>query len=90
MENQRQKCFNKNHKEILATSYCLICKVYMCNKCENFHSELHQDHILTNLDKDINETFTGLCKEKEHPNKLKYFCNNHNQLCCAACISKYK
>ena len=62
----------------------------MCNKCENFHSELHQEHILTNLDKDINEIFTGFCEEKEHYNKLKYFCKNHNQLCCASCITKIK
>ena len=34
------------------------------------------------------EIFTGYCLEKNHPNKLEYFCKNHNQLCCAACISK--
>ena len=62
----------------------------MCNKCENFHSELFQNHILINLDKDTNDIFTGFCKEKEHFDKLKYFCKNHNQLCCAACITKIK
>ena len=90
MENERKKCYNKNHKEINAIFYCEICKVYLCNKCENFHSDLFQDHILINIDKDIKEVFTGLCKEKEHLNKLKYFCKNHNQLCCAACITKIK
>ena len=90
MEKQRPKCFSKNHKETSANSYCQICKVYLCNKCENFHSELHKDHILTSIDKDINEIFTGFCQEKEHFNKLQYFCKNHNQLCCAACITKIK
>ena len=90
MEKHRSKCFNKNHKEINANIYCQICKVFLCNKCENFHSELHQDHITTNIDKDINEIFTGYCKEKEHFNKLKYFCKNHNILCCASCITKIK
>ena len=44
MENQKQKCYNKNHKDINAIVYCQICKVYMCNKCENFHSDLFQNH----------------------------------------------
>ena len=90
MENQRQKCSNKNHNEINAIYYCQICKVYLCNKCENFHSELCKNHIINNLDKNQNEIFTGYCKEKDHFNKLKYYCKNHNQLCCAACITKIK
>ena len=34
--------------------------------------------------------FTGLCKEKNHPYKVEYYCKNHNQLCCIACIAKIK
>ena len=34
------------------------------------------------------EIFTGICKEKNHHIELKYFCKNHNKLCCAACIAK--
>ena len=90
MENQIQKCSNKNHNEIKEIKFCQICKVYLCNKCENFHSDLLENHIITNLDKNENEIFTGFCKEKDHFNKLKYFCKNHNQLCCAACITKIK
>ena len=90
MESQKQKCYNKNHKEVNAIVFCQICKVYMCNKCQNFHSDLFQNHNLINVDKDINEIFTGFCKEKDHFNKLKYFCKNHNQLCCAACVTKIK
>ena len=26
--------------------------------------------------------------EKNHPNRLEYFCKEHNQLCCANCIAK--
>ena len=90
MENKKPKCFHKNHREINAISYCELCKVYMCNKCEIFHNELLQNHIITNIDKDINDIFTGFCKEKDHFNKFKYFCKNHNKLCCAACITKIK
>ena len=62
----------------------------MCNKCENLHSKLFQHLNLFKLDKDINEIFTGYCKELNHNNELKFFCKNHNQLCCAECITKIK
>jgi len=84
------KCSLKDHLEIKAISFCEICKIYMCNKCENMHSNLFPHHNSYNIDKDSDEIFTGLCKEKDHLNELKFFCKNHNQLCCAACISKIK
>ena len=46
--------------------------------------------FLNNLNKDKKEIFTGFCKEQKHFNELKYFCKSHNELCCAACISKIK
>ena len=64
----------------------------MCNKCENHHSELFKNHIQFNLNsiKETEEIFTGLCTEKNHFIELKYFCKNHNKLCCAECIIKIK
>ena len=79
-----------NHDEINAVIYCQECRAYMCNKCENYHSKLFNNHHQYNLDKDINELFTGYCKEKNHCNKLEYFCINHNTLCCVSCLSKIK
>ena len=90
MENSTQKCSSEDHKEINAICYCIECKIYMCNKCENFHLKLFKLHHCYNLDKNINEIFTGFCKEKNHLEKLDYFCKNHNILCCASCISKIK
>ena len=90
MENSNKNCSYKEHKEINAISYCVICNVYMCNKCENYHSNLCQDHQVIKLDKDFSEIFTGYCKEKDHQDKLNYYCKDHNMLCCAACISKIK
>ena len=90
MEEQiRQiKCSLEEHKEIDAVSFCPECKVYMCNKCQNFHlSPFFKSHHPYNLNQE-GEIFTGFCKEKNHPNKLEYFCKNHNQLCCANCIAK--
>ena len=83
-----KKCSFRTHNEIDAINYCLECKVFMCNKCEKFHSDLCQNHHSYSIDKDINEIFTGFCKEENHLNKLDYYCKNHNKLCCAACISK--
>ena len=88
--NQKQKCSSKKHKEIDAIIFCQECKVYMCNKCQIFHSDLFEKHKVYNLDKDINEIYEEFCKEKNHTMKLEYYCKNHDQFCCAACITKLK
>ena len=87
-----KKCSLRNHKENDANSFCQECRIYMCNKCEKFHSELFETHHLFKLekDKDMNEIFTGFCKEKNHSDEFKYFCKTHNKLCCAECIIKIK
>ncbi len=90
MEFPIKKCSFKDHQEINANSYCFQCDVYMCNKCNDFHSKLLQNHNAYPLDKDISEIFTGFCKEPNHNIKLEYFCKNHNELCCAACLCKIK
>ena len=59
----------------------------MCNKCEKIHIALFKNHQYFQLNND-EDIFTGYCQEKNHPNKLLYFCKSHNQLCCANCIVK--
>ena len=90
MEKQKIKCSAKGHEEMYAKIYCGICKIYFCNKCENFHSKLFSNHQIINLENNDKEIFTGFCKEKEHLMKLEYFCKSHNQLCYAACLCKLK
>ena len=90
MDDQIKKCSFKDHKETNAIFYCIQCKVYMCNKCENFHSKLLENHQTFKIEKDIEDVFLGICKEGNHQIKLEYFCKSHNQLCCAACIAKIK
>ena len=85
MESDK-KCSSEEYKETKAIKYCPLCKIYMCNKCENFHSSLFKNHHPYSINKD-EEIFTGICKEKNHY-ELKYYCKDHNQLCCAACIAK--
>ena len=92
MEN-KIKCFNKEHKEIIiANYYCVECNIYMCNKCDSFHSNLFKSHQKYNLteEKDIKKVFTEFCQEEKHLEKLEYFCKTHNKLCCSSCIVKLK
>ena len=90
MKNTNKKCSFEDHKETVASTYCFVCKSYMCNKCEIFHSKFAKNHKTCNLDKDINEIFTGLCKCANHNIELEYFCKTHNELSCAACLCKIK
>ena len=90
MDNKNKKCSFSEHKEIDSKFYCKDCKVYMCNKCINFHSKFLENHTLINLEKETDEIFTGICAEENHHIELEYFCKTHNQLCCAACIAKIK
>ena len=81
-------CSLEEHKEIKAVKYCPKCEIYMCNKCEKYHSSpIFKNHHPYNLSNE-DEIFTGFCKEKNHGNKLLYFCKNHNVLCCATCLCK--
>ena len=54
MENKK-KCSSKTHKELDAVSFCENCKIFMCNKCFNYHKELFDEHQLRNVDIKNNE-----------------------------------
>ena len=68
--NVNKKCSLKKHSEIDAISFCVECNVYMCNKCLNYHNEFLENHHKHNIDKNIQEIFTGLCKEENHKKEL--------------------
>ena len=89
-----EKCSLKKHIKEEAIIKCRECHRNMCKICYKHHSELFDDHnvkiLETNDNKDLNNLFTGFCKEENHSDNLDYFCKNHNKLCCAACISKIK
>ena len=89
MEN-KQKCSYQKHADINAISYCIECDIFMCNKCTDYHNDVLVNHHKYSLNENINEIFTGLCKEPKHKNELEFYCKTHNQLCCAACLSKIK
>ena len=83
-----RKCSLKKHNEYDAVLYCQECNIYMCNKCANYHTELFENHNKYELGKE--NIITSLCKEKNHKSELKFYCKNHNKLCCCICISKIK
>ena len=89
MKETKKKCSLEKHKEINSLVYCQECQIYMCNKCIAHHNELFISHKQYNLNDNFQEIFfSGICKN--HLIKLEYFCKNHNQLCCVACIAKIK
>ena len=77
MENKDKKCSSDEHAENNAICFCIECKIYMCNKCEKIHSKMCKHHHWYNLEQNLNDIFTGFCKD-------------HNILCCASCIAKIK
>ena len=87
MNNYQKKCSFKEHKEIDVIFFCLECKMYMCNKCSNYHN-ICENHHQYNLAQDINEIFIDICDEANHPNKLQNFCKDHNKLVWASFITK--
>ena len=92
MENKKFNCSSEDHLEIESSCYCMKCQVYMCKKCELFHSKLLKNHknFISYNNENKENIFNGYCREKDHQMKLEFFCKNHNQLCCAACIAKIK
>ena len=90
MENNIKKCSFNEHDKINAILYCQECKIYMCNKCNNHHSNLFINHNINKIENDINGIFSEFCKKEKHYGKLEFFCKTHNQLCCSDCICKIK
>ena len=89
MDLQNRTCSSSKHVEFNAVFYCPECQKYLCNKCLGLHTELFEDHKIINLN-EKKEIFIDNCKEENHNEKLKFYCKDHNTLCCAFCTSKIK
>ena len=91
MDEKLKYCSLPGHSKNEAILFCLGCKLFMCNKCENQYTEICKNHIKYKFDnKNQKDIFIGYCLEKNHLDELKYFCKEHNILCCANCITKIK
>ena len=56
---------SENHEKNDAKIYCGKWKIYMCNKCEVMHANLFPTHQIFNLEKPIENIFTGFCLEED-------------------------
>ena len=90
MDSINKKCSSKEHDNINAILYCCNCQIYLCKKCEIFHSNLFQNHSLFKLEQDLKDMFTGFCQKLNHNQILEFYCKTHNELCCASCICALK
>lgn len=45
-----KKCSNKSHNNINSCSYCPQCNIFMCEECENSHSEDKNSHKAIKID----------------------------------------
>ena len=72
MDKKNKFCSSFKHKENDAISFCEDCKIYMCNKCDNYHVENFHNHhkIKYSKESDSTEIFTGLCNENNHLSEL--------------------
>jgi len=66
MEQQKKKCSLLDHKEANANSFCLECKIYLCNKCESYHSKLFPNHQTYNSEIDLSEIFNSKIQLSVH------------------------
>ena len=90
MESNIKNCSSKEHDKMEAIQYCYNCKIFLCKKCETYHSYLFQNHFLNKLDKNIKDSFTGYCTKNNHNELLEFFCKTHNELCCVSCLCALK
>ena len=90
MESKVKRCSTKSHWNKRAMKFCFTCNKYFCEICAVSHNKCDRKHELYSIESDFNLSFTGGCKEGNHPNKLEYFCKTHNNLCCAACLCKIR
>ena len=91
MEKLKEYCSSKNHENIRAYCFCEQCQIFMCRKCDNYHSQLFKNHHIYNSNEEIlnmNEDYKIVYREND--NKIEYYCNRHNELCCRSCITKNK
>ena len=86
-----KKCSLKKHTDINAISFCQDCSIYLCNKCQNYHSELFENHKIYPFKGDEENISLDICRVENHSKyKLNYYCKTHKQLVCVACLCKIK
>ena len=63
MDTKKVQCSAENHTDQKSSKFCPECNIFMCHKCFNYHSKLFKNHNLIDLTENIDNLFTGYCKE---------------------------
>jgi len=81
-------CSLESHKDKLAIKSCSFCGLNLCKECYNIHYKFLPSHQLISLENDNDAlNYTIYCSQKNHNNMtLNYYCETHNELCCALCL----
>ena len=72
--------------------YCTDCSEYLCNNCARVHrkSKTSRHHKLLCRDEMPKKKLTTVDEKfcsKHSVELIKYFCENHEQLCCSVCVT---
>ena len=72
--------------------YCTDCSEYLCNNCARVHrkSKTSKHHKLLCRDEMPKKKLTTVQEKfcsKHSVELIKYFCENHEQLCCSVCVT---
>ena len=66
---------------------CEECDIKLCNECSNIHKKFLPKHNLILINNTQPFYFKSNCQIESHKKMpLNYYCENHNELCCALCL----
>ncbi|KAL3892077.1 hypothetical protein ACJMK2_004314 [Sinanodonta woodiana] len=90
---QCKPCTNQGKKS-LATYFCKDCARSMCISCKQCHDEFPSlsRHNVVNVSDNADYCFvtadisTLQACQKHYSKRIKYFCEDHNTLCCNSCV----
>ena len=90
---EEAKCIPCTHCEQPSAGRCVICELFMCEKCLKLHNDYpgFKDHVvftMTELSKPANRLkIKKISKCTQHSKKkLKYYCETCDQLICRHCM----
>ena len=86
-ENKKDKLFCSLEKDKIAIKSSAFYGLNLCKECLNIHSKFLPSHQLITFENDKDTlNYTIYCSQKNHNNmNLNYYCEAHNQFCCALC-----
>lgn len=79
-------CSLDDHKDKEAIIECENCDIKLCNECSKIHKKYLPKHNLILMNSLESFYLKYNCSYENHNKILNYYCENHNELCCALCL----